>query len=55
MILLSFFISRVNMTSSFKQTKLELKLLTDTAMSLITEKDIRGRICHGTHRLSRLQ
>ena len=34
----------------FKKTKVELELLTDYDMILMTEKGIRGRICQASHR-----
>ena len=37
-----------------KKTEVELKLLTNTDMLLVVEKDIRGGICHAIHRYAKV-
>ena len=37
------------MTSSFKNTKVKLDLLTDIDILLVVEKGIRGGICHAIY------
>ena len=37
------------MGRSFKNTRVELELLTNIEMLLTVEKGIRGRICHAIH------
>ena len=40
----------ISMASSFKKTELGLELLIDIDMLLMTEKGIRGGICHSINR-----
>ena len=43
------FSSRISVASSFKKTEVKLELLTDTDISLIAEKGIKGGICHSIY------
>ena len=37
------------MTDVFKETKVEIELLTDVDVLLMVEKGIRGGMCHAVH------
>ena len=50
---LVFFCPRISMTSSFKNTKVELELLADTDTLSMVEIAIRGGLCHSIYRHAR--
>ena len=43
----------ISMTSNLTKTKVTLDLLIDINTLLMVEKEIRGRICHVTHRYAK--
>ena len=45
--------SLISMANSFKKTEVELELLTDIDMLLISEKGIRGGICHAINQYAK--
>ena len=48
-----FVCTMISMASLFKKTEVKLELLTKIVMLLMTEKGIRGGICHAIHRYAK--